>query len=101
MFETWYYEVVSIDGDYANLKRPIIFHMYDLEHYRDKSNGFYFDVEKELPGRITKSDDELIDEINRLDSEFVYDENYKRFNNRFNYLDDGGASRRVVEDILK
>ncbi|MCR5595567.1 MAG: chorismate--pyruvate lyase [Lachnospiraceae bacterium] len=21
MFETWYYEVVSIDGDYANLKR--------------------------------------------------------------------------------
>ena len=21
MFETWFYEVVSIDGDYANLKR--------------------------------------------------------------------------------
>ena len=21
MFETWYYEVASIDGDYANLKR--------------------------------------------------------------------------------
>ncbi|MCI5648793.1 MAG: chorismate--pyruvate lyase [Fusicatenibacter sp.] len=21
IFETWYYEVVSIDGDYANLKR--------------------------------------------------------------------------------
>ena len=21
MFETWYYEVVSIDGDYANLQR--------------------------------------------------------------------------------
>lgn len=21
MFETWYYEVVSIDGDYANLRR--------------------------------------------------------------------------------
>lgn len=21
VFETWYYEVVSIDGDYANLKR--------------------------------------------------------------------------------
>lgn len=24
MFETWYYEVVSIDGDYANLKRTDI-----------------------------------------------------------------------------
>ena len=21
MFETWYYEVISIDGDYANLRR--------------------------------------------------------------------------------
>lgn len=24
MFETWYYKVVSIDGDYANLKRTDI-----------------------------------------------------------------------------
>lgn len=24
MFETWFYEVVSIDGDYANLKRTDI-----------------------------------------------------------------------------
>ena len=24
MFETWYYEVVSIDGDYAHLKRTDI-----------------------------------------------------------------------------
>ena len=24
MFETWYYEVVSFDGDYANLKRTDI-----------------------------------------------------------------------------
>lgn len=24
LFETWYYEVVSIDGDYANLKRTDI-----------------------------------------------------------------------------
>ena len=24
MFETWYYEVVTIDGDYANLRRTDI-----------------------------------------------------------------------------
>jgi len=24
MFETWYYEVISIEGDYANLKRTDI-----------------------------------------------------------------------------
>ena len=28
----------SVFFDYANLKRPIIFYMYDLEHYRDESN---------------------------------------------------------------
>ncbi len=91
----------SVFFDYANLKRPIIFHMYDLEHYRDESNGFYFDVNNELPGKITRTDDELIAEIDRLDSGFVYDEKYKEFNERFNYLDDGCASRRVVERVIK
>ena len=72
----------SVFFDYANLKRPIIFYMYDLEYYRDKSNGFYFDVEKES-------------------KEFTYDERYKKFNEKFNYLDDGEASKRVVEEIIK
>lgn len=91
----------SVFFDYANLKRPIIFHMYDLEHYRDESNGFYFDVNEMLPGRITRTDDELVDEIFRVDSEFTYDEKYKSFNEIFNYLDDGNASMRVVEKVIK
>ena len=90
----------SVFFDYANLKRPIIFHMYDLEHYRDKSNGFYIDV-NELPGKITKTDEELISEIKRITKEFVYDKKYKKFNKRYNYLDDGMASKRVVETIIK
>lgn len=91
----------SVFFDYANLKRPIIFYMYDLEYYRDKSNGFYFDVEKELPGKIVKTDDDLITEIIRISREFTYDEKYKKFNEKFNYLDDGEASKRVVEQIIK
>lgn len=90
----------SVFFDFANLKRPIIFHMYDLEHYRDKSNGFYIDV-KELPGRITRTDEELIKEIKRVIKEFVYDSKYKKFNKKYNYLDDGMASKRVVEEIIK
>ena len=91
----------SVFFDYANLKRPIIFYMYDLEYYRDKSNGFYFDVEKELPGKIIRTDDDLITEIIRISKEFTYDEKYKKFNEKFNYLDDGEASKRVVEQIIK
>jgi len=91
----------SVFFDYANLKRPMIFHMYDLEHYRDESNGFYFDVNEELPGKITRTDDELIEEIKRINKEFTYDEKYKKFNEKFNYLDDGMASKRVVEKVVK
>ena len=72
----------SVFFDYANLKRPMIFHMYDLEHYRDESNGFYLDVEKELPGKITRTDDDLISEIKRLNKEFTYDEKYQKFNKK-------------------
>ena len=34
-------------------------------------------------------------------SEFEYDEKYKRFNKKFNYLDDGQASKRVIEECIK
>ena len=89
----------SVFFDFANLKRPMIFYMYDLEHYRDKSNGFYLDLE-ELPGRIAITQEELEQEIERIDKEFKYDEKYKRFNEKYNYLDDGKASERVVEKII-
>ena len=91
----------SVFFDYANLKRPMIFYMYDLDYYRDESNGFYFDVEENLPGKIVKTDDDLIDEIIRVSKEFKYDEKYKKFNEKFNYLDDGEASKRVVETVIK
>ena len=91
----------SVFFDYANLKRPMIFYMYDLEYYRDKSNGFYIDVEKELPGKIVKTDDDLIEEIIRVGKEFEYDVKYEKFNKKYNYLDDGNASKRVVEVVIK
>lgn len=90
----------SVFFDYANLKRPMIFYMYDLEHYRDKSNGFYIDL-KELPGNIVKTQEELEKEILALDKSFVYSQEYKKFNEKYNYLDDGNASKRVLERIIE
>ena len=90
----------SVFFDYANLKRPMLFYMYDLEHYRDKSNGFYIDLD-ELPGPITKTQEDMTKEILRLDKEFKYDEKYEKFNNKYTYLDDGNASKRVLEEVIK
>ena len=89
----------SVFFDYANLKRPIIFHMYDLEYYRDESNGFYINLQ-ELPGKITKTDEELIKAIKET-NRFSYNKKYKEFNKKYNYLDDGEASKRVVGEIIK
>ena len=86
--------------DYANLKRPMIFYMYDLEHYRDESNGFYFDPEEELPGPIVRTEDELVDAIRRAVPEFTYDVKYRHFNEKFDPHDDGRVCERVIEQVF-
>src|SRR5699024_5114208 len=37
----------SVFFDYANLNRPILFYVYDIEEYRDQLRGFYIDFESE------------------------------------------------------
>lgn len=89
----------SVFFDYANLKRPMLFYMYDFEEYKDEMRGFYIDLD-ELPGEITKTEDELINAI-RHTKTFEYNEKYKKFNDKFNYLDDGQAAKRTVEKFIK
>lgn len=91
----------SVFFDYANLKRPIIFYVYDIEEYRDTLRGFYFDFEKEAPGRLVKTTDALINEINRLEDDYELTDGIKAFYNKFCYLEDGRASERVVRAIFK
>ncbi len=82
--------------DYANLKRPMIFHMFDLEDYKDHVRGFYLPPE-ELPGPITHSPEELASAIERQRKSFQYDEKYKNFNKKYNHYEDGNAARRVID----
>jgi len=90
----------SVFFDYANLKRPEIFYMYDLEAYGNEIRGFYIDLD-ELPGPIVQTEDELIKAINNAETDRSYDEKYKAFNDKFNYLDDGKAAQRVTEAIIE
>ncbi|MGN0521366.1 MAG: CDP-glycerol glycerophosphotransferase family protein [Eubacterium sp.] len=89
----------SVFFDYANLKRPEIFYMYDLEAYGSEIRGFYIELD-ELPGPIVKTVDELIGAIKNADND-KYNEKYEAFNKKFNYLDDGNAAKRVVEAIIE
>lgn len=87
----------SVFFDFANLKKPILFYMYDLEEYRDDIRGFYLDV-KDLPGPIIKNEKDLIKQIKNIKD--FYNKKYQLFNKCFNYLDDGKASKRVVEKVI-
>ena len=89
----------SVFFDYSILKRPIIFYMYDLEEYKNNLRDFYFDI-KELPVPIIEKEDDLIKQI-KNSKNLIYNKKYKDFNNKFTYLDDGNASKRVVEKIIK
>ncbi|WP_285945265.1 CDP-glycerol glycerophosphotransferase family protein [Thomasclavelia cocleata] len=88
----------SVFFDYAILKRPIYFYMYDLESYRDELRGFYLDVYKDLPGQIIEDENLLLEEIKQ--NNFDYDK-LELFNLRFNNHEDGRASKRVLEILLK
>lgn len=86
----------SVFFDYANLKRPILFYMYDLEEYEHELRDFYFSID-ELPGPILHLEKELVHQIHHLETcKIENKEKYQRFNRKFNYLDDGKSSGRVI-----
>ena len=86
--------------DFALLRRPMIFHMYDLEYYRDQSNGFYFDPEKVLPGPIVRDQAALTAAVREAASSFTIDETYEKFIKTFDPYEDGHASERVIRRVF-
>ena len=90
----------SVFFDFANLKRPMLFYMYDLDDYKNNLRDFYFNLDI-LPGPIVKTENDLINEIKNIDDyNKIYSDKYKKFNQKFNYLDDGNAAKRVVDVIF-
>lgn len=89
----------SVFFDYANLKRPMLFYMYDFDEYKNELRDFYIDISS-LPGPIVKSQQELAEEILNINSyNKKYGEKYRAFCDRYNYLDDGNAAKRVCRLI--
>lgn len=92
----------SVFFDYAILNRPIVFFMYDLEIYRDQLRGFYIDIQEEAPGPIVQTEEELFQAINSLmDSSVDLNPKFSSFKNKFSSLEDGHATKRVVEAFLE
>lgn len=91
----------SVFFDYAILEKPIFFYMYDLENYRDQVRGFYLNLD-ELPGEIITNEMNLVKKIQKsvANTKTDYNEMMKAFNKKFNYLHDGNASRRFIQNVF-
>ena len=89
----------SVFFDFANLRRPVIFYMYDLEEYANELRGFYISLD-ELPGPIVRDEDALIEAVRATDG-WTPDEKYDAFRAKYNPKDDGHASERTLARIIK
>lgn len=91
----------SVFFDFANLKRPMLFFVYDYENYRNELRGMYIDMERELPGPIVRTNDELVDALHHIDQiSRQYRERYETFYEKFCHVDDGGASERAIRAVF-
>ena len=86
----------SVFFDYAILRRPMLFYMYDMEAYRDELRGFYLEL-SELPGPIVTTERELAEAVRTAKTDA---KQLDRFNAAYNSLNDGKAAERLTDKIF-
>ncbi|MCR5737219.1 MAG: CDP-glycerol glycerophosphotransferase family protein [Eubacterium sp.] len=89
----------SVFFDYANLRRPMIFLMYDYEEYKNQVRDMYFDIE-ELPGPIVSNQDDFVESLQTYQPE-KWQEKYEAFHNKYNYLDGPDCGKKAAERIVQ
>ncbi|MEU0129340.1 CDP-glycerol glycerophosphotransferase family protein [Streptomyces sp. NPDC006289] len=87
--------------DFALTGRPMLFHTYDLEHYRDTVRGFCLDFETRAPGPLLVSTQEVADALRATPaSAALHADAYESFRRDHCGPTGGGAARRVVDRLL-
>ncbi|MGH3681942.1 MAG: CDP-glycerol glycerophosphotransferase family protein, partial [Natronosporangium sp.] len=93
------YSTISLD--FLNTGRPVLFYAYDLANYRDNLRGFYFDL-RDGPGPVLETTGELVDALQDLAAAgSQYRERYGKFRQVYCHAEDGHATARVVDRLLR
>lgn len=91
----------SVMFDYGVLKKPMIFFTYDLREYADNLRGMYFDIEKEAPGPMVYTSDELIDSIKNIENEIEKCKNrIDVFNNKYINFEGPESCNKIFEIVF-
>jgi CDP-glycerol glycerophosphotransferase len=87
--------------DFAVTGRPQLFFTYDLDDYRDRLRGFYFDLEPVAPGPLLPTNTALLDALDDLPAvAAAHAGRLAEFRETFCSLEDGRASDRVADRLL-
>ncbi|GAA1297191.1 hypothetical protein GCM10009647_010410 [Streptomyces sanglieri] len=91
----------SLMFDFARTGRPMLFHTYDLAHYRDTLGGFCFDFEARAPGPLIPGSAALVEALRDPERATAgHAQAYEAFRRDFCDLDDGHAAACVVDRML-
>ncbi|HQR80154.1 MAG TPA: CDP-glycerol glycerophosphotransferase family protein, partial [Actinomycetota bacterium] len=92
----------SVMFDFVNTGRPMVFYTWDLDDYRDRVRGLYFDLTEDPPGPICRTSGEVVSALAELPGvEQQYEAAYARFRQRFCAWEDGYAAARVIDAALR
>ena len=84
----------SLVFEYSLFEKPMIFYAYDYDNYCDW-RGFYYDYSEFTPGPVVQTEDELLNSIKNIDTQFdkqkVID-----FKEKFMGSCDGHATERII-----
>jgi CDP-glycerol glycerophosphotransferase len=90
----------SVMFDFSVTGKPMIFLCPDLDEYREL-RGFYFDFKGEAPGPILGKASEVVKALTDLPKlTKTYAPKYLKWRKKFNRLEDGKASARVVAEVF-
>ena len=83
--------------DYTILRRPCLLYAPDAELY---DRGFYFDLEKDLPYPLARTEQQLVDVIDKFDQATYEKELDKFLTERIGLIEDGNACKALTEWML-
>ena len=85
----------SLVFEYSLFEKPMIFYAYDYDNYCDW-RGFYYDYSEFTPGPVVQTEDELLDTIKHIDTQFDK-QKVIAFKEKFMGSCDGHATERIIE----
>lgn len=91
----------SVMFDYGVLKKTMVFFTYDIKEYAENLRGMYFDIQKEAPGPLVYTSDELISVISNIDEELEKCKGrIEAFNNKYVNFEGPNSCEKIFETVF-